>query len=163
MKHFIELWVYWLSTAWIHLLEASWQDIRKKNFYVDFLFFSKILLDREITLKILGFILNSREKVKPCFLLSQCVCFLNRKGQNSDLTAFTSKIQLFCRPEWIKGRTSWKWIFDNFEIQKWISQTVRAQKVDEKNGAICLVYFFPSWGLVLKGNAQFIFLTSSFR
>ena len=62
MKHFIELWVYWLSTAWIHLLEASWQDIRKKNFYVDFLFFSKILLDREITLKILGFILNSREK-----------------------------------------------------------------------------------------------------
>ena len=40
--------------------------------------------------------------------------------------------------------------FDNFQIQKWMSQTVRAQKVDEKNGAICLVSFFPSWVMVLK-------------
>ena len=39
---------------------------------------------------------------------------------------------------------------DNFQIQKWISQTVRAQKVDEKNGVICLVLFFPSWVMVLK-------------
>ena len=34
--------------------------------------------------------------------------------------------------------------------QLWISQTVRAQKVDEKNGVICLVSFFPSWVMVLK-------------
>ena len=34
----------------------------------------------------------------------------------------------------------------NFDI----FQTVRAQKVDEKNGIICLVSFFPSWGMVLK-------------
>ena len=40
--------------------------------------------------------------------------------------------------------------FDIFQIQKWISQTVRAQKVDEKNGVICLVSFFPSWVMVLK-------------
>ena len=40
--------------------------------------------------------------------------------------------------------------FDIFEIQKWISQTVRAQKVDEKNGAICLVSFFPFWVMALK-------------
>ena len=34
--------------------------------------------------------------------------------------------------------------FDNFQLQKWISQKVRAQKVDEKNGVICLVsIFFP--------------------
>ena len=39
---------------------------------------------------------------------------------------------------------------DNFQIQKWISQTVRAQKVDEENGVICLVLFFPSWVMVLK-------------
>ena len=29
-------------------------------------------------------------------------------------------------------------------------QTVRAEKVDEKNGAICLVSMFPSWVMVLK-------------
>ena len=33
---------------------------------------------------------------------------------------------------------------------KWISQTVRAQQVDEKNGVLCLVSFFPSWVIVLK-------------
>ena len=40
--------------------------------------------------------------------------------------------------------------FEIFQIQKWISQTVRAQKVDEKNGLICLVSLFPSWITVLK-------------
>ena len=39
--------------------------------------------------------------------------------------------------------------FDKFQVQKWISQIVRAQKVDEKNGVICLAFFFPSWVLVL--------------
>ena len=39
--------------------------------------------------------------------------------------------------------------FENFQIQKWISQTVRAQKADEKNGVICLVYLFPSWVVIL--------------
>ena len=34
--------------------------------------------------------------------------------------------------------------FDNFQIQKSISQKVRAQKVDEKIGVICLVSFLPS-------------------
>ena len=40
--------------------------------------------------------------------------------------------------------------FANFEIQKWISQTVRAQKVDEKNGVICLISFILSWVMALK-------------
>ena len=60
-------------------------------------------IDHEITLKILEFVLNSIEKVKPGFYFPQCVCFLNQTGQNSDLTAFTSKIQEFRRPEWTKG------------------------------------------------------------
>ena len=38
--------------------------------------------------------------------------------------------------------------FDIFQIKKWTWQTV--QKVDEKNGVICLVSFFPSWVMVLK-------------
>ena len=29
-------------------------------------------------------------------------------------------------------------------------QTVRAEKVDEKNGIICLVFMFPSWVMVCK-------------
>ena len=33
--------------------------------------------------------------------------------------------------------------FGNFEIQKRIPQTVRAQKVDEDNGVICLISFSP--------------------
>ena len=33
---------------------------------------------------------------------------------------------------------------DYFQIQKWILQTVRGEKVDEKNGVICLVSIFPS-------------------
>ena len=35
--------------------------------------------------------------------------------------------------------------FDNFQIQKSMSETVRAQKVDEKNAVICLVSFFSSF------------------
>ena len=40
-----------------------------------------------------------------------------------------------------------KMSFDYLQIQKWQtfkSQTVRAEKVDEKNGIICLVSMFPS-------------------
>ena len=37
-----------------------------------------------------------------------------------------------------------------FQIQKWILQTFRSEKVDEKNRVICLVSMFPSWVMVLK-------------
>ena len=48
--------------------------------------------------------------------------------------------------------------FDNFQIQKWISQPVRDQKVDEKNGIICLVSFFAFWVMVLKLPKIVLFL-----
>ena len=32
-----------------------------------------------------------------------------------------------------------------FQIQKWMLQADRAEKVDEKNGVICVVFMFPSW------------------
>ena len=35
-----------------------------------------------------------------------------------------------------------KMSFGNFQIQKRIPQTVKAQKVDAKNGVICLISFF---------------------
>ena len=34
--------------------------------------------------------------------------------------------------------------FDNFQIQKRMLQTVRAEKADEKNEVVCLVSMFPS-------------------
>ena len=40
--------------------------------------------------------------------------------------------------------------FDNFQIQKWMLQTVWAEKVDEKNGVTYLVSVFPSWVMVHK-------------
>ena len=40
--------------------------------------------------------------------------------------------------------------FGIFQIQKWVSQTVRDERVNEKSRIICLVSFFPSWVMVLK-------------
>ena len=48
--------------------------------------------------------------------------------------------------------------FEFFQIQKWILQTVRSEKVDEKNGVICLVSMFPSWVMVLKLSKKMHFL-----
>ena len=40
--------------------------------------------------------------------------------------------------------------FDYFQIKKWMLQTVRAEKVDEKIGVICLVSMLPTWVMVCK-------------
>ena len=107
-------------------------------------------LGHEITLKILEFVLNSIEKVKPGFYFPQCVCFLNRTGQNSDLTAFTSKIQVFCRPEWTKGGTPWKWILTIFKWKNEFPKQLGLKKQMKKYGVIRLVFMSLSWVMVLK-------------
>ena len=48
--------------------------------------------------------------------------------------------------------------FEYFQIQKWITQTVIAEKVDDKNGAICLVFMFPAWVMVCKLSIKVHFL-----
>ena len=48
--------------------------------------------------------------------------------------------------------------FEYFQIQKWILQTVRSEKVDDKNGVICLVSMFSSWVMVLKLSKKVHFL-----
>ena len=40
--------------------------------------------------------------------------------------------------------------FGYFQIQRWMLLTVRAEKVDEKNGVTYLVSMFPSWIMVLE-------------
>ena len=51
-----------------------------------------------------------------------------------------------------------KMSFDCFQIQKWMLQTVRAEKVDEKNVVICQVFMFPSWVMVCKLSKKVYFL-----
>ena len=48
--------------------------------------------------------------------------------------------------------------FEFFEIQKWILLTVRAEKLGEKTGVICLVSMFPSWVMALKLSKKVHFL-----
>ena len=48
--------------------------------------------------------------------------------------------------------------FEYFQNQKWILQTVRSEKVDEKNEVICLVFMFPPWVMVLKLSKKMDFL-----
>ena len=43
-----------------------------------------------------------------------------------------------------------KMIFDYFQLQKWMLQKVRVEKVDAENGFIYLISMFPSWVMVLK-------------
>ena len=40
-------------------------------------------------------------------------------------------VEVFYRPEWTKGEDHMKMHFDYFQIQKWMLQIVRAEKVDE--------------------------------
>ena len=60
-------------------------------------------------------VLNLIEKKIYFFYFPLCAGFLNQMGQNSDLTAFTSKDQVFPRPEWTKEGTPWKWILTIFK------------------------------------------------
>ena len=48
--------------------------------------------------------------------------------------------------------------FDLFQIQKWVLQTVRAEKLDEKNGVIFLASTFPFWVMVPKLSKKVHFL-----
>ena len=47
---------------------------------------------------------------------------------------------------------------DYFQILKWILQTVRAVKVEEKMGVISLVSMFPSWFMALRWSKKLDFL-----
>ena len=48
--------------------------------------------------------------------------------------------------------------FDYFQIEKWMSQTVRVQKEDKKIMVICLVFIFPSSSVVFKSSETLPFL-----
>ena len=69
----------------------------------------------------------SRKSKTWFFAFPQYVLFLNWVGQNPNLKAFTSKIQVFGRPEWTEGGTV-KMNFDNFQMQKEFPQQLELEK-----------------------------------
>ena len=98
------------------------------------------LINHEITLKILEFILNSIEKVKLGSLFSS-MCMLpgsNRKKFWSHNFYFQNSGILETRMD--QRGDPMKMNFDNLQRQKWIIQTVRAQKVNEKSGHLSSLY-----------------------
>ena len=58
-------------------------------------------------------------------------------------------MEVFYRPEWIEVMNL-KMNFEYFQIQKWMLQEGRAEKLDENNGVICVVFMFPFWVTILK-------------
>ena len=124
-----------------------WSFSRKLNDVSDF---AADCIDHEIILKILVFFLNSVENVKPGFLLSLVSMFPESKGIKFWSHSFQLQNSAILQDRVDQRGDSMKMSFNNFQIQQLISQIARAQKVDEKSGVICLVFFFPSWVMVLK-------------
>ena len=80
-------------------------------------------------------VLNSIEKVKPGFLFSLMSMFHELNGTKFQFHSFQlQRSGIFLTKIDQKG-DSIKMSFDNFQIQKWKSKTVRAQKVNEKMGS----------------------------
>ena len=98
----------------------------------------------------INLVLKLTEKVKPGSLLSLMCMFPESNGTKFWSHSFHLQNSGILQTRMDQRGDPMKTNFDIFQIQKWISQTVRAQKVDEKNGVICLVSFFPSWVMVLK-------------
>ena len=105
---------------------------------------------KNFTLYVTNFVLNFTEKVKPSSLLSLMCMFPESNGTKFWSHSFHIQNSGILQTKRDQSGEHMKTNFDIFQIQKWISQIVRAQKLDEKNGVICLVSFFTSWVMVLK-------------
>ena len=57
-----------------------------------------------------------------------------------------------------QGGDHMKMNFEYVQIQKWLLQTDKVEKVDEKNGIIYLVSMFPSWVGIIKLSKKVHFL-----
>ena len=87
-------------------------------------------------------------KTKYRFLVTSG-CLLCRKVWRAvRISSFWWKINVFYWPEWTEV-INLKKNFKHFLIQKWMIQAGRAEKVDEKNVVICVVFTFPSWVMIL--------------
>ena len=66
-----------------------------------------------------GIFSQLNRKSKTWFFILPKVCFLKRTGENPNLTAFTSKIQIFLKTEWTKSMPHEKefWQFSNAKMR----------------------------------------------
>ena len=90
------------------------------------------------------FWLPSGDKISYGFLLTSG-CLVSRKVWWA-VRMIVAFAQNWC---FLQTRMDQRWAehmkinLDYFQIQKWILQTVRTEKVDEKNEVICLANMFP--------------------
>ena len=88
-------------------------------------------------------VLNSEEKVKPCFLFSlMCMCPESNGTKLRSHSFHRQNSGIFQTRVDRKG-TLWKWILTIFNYKIEYHKHLDLQKVDEKNGVICLVSLFP--------------------
>ena len=81
------------------------------------------------------------QKIRQVFSNPQGVYFPEKCDELSELLAKNWGIlqtRMDQRGDYMKMN------FKYFQIQKWIWQTVRSEKLDDKNGVICLVSMFYS-------------------
>ena len=86
---------------------------------------------------------------------SGCLYFLEKFDELSKSVAI-GEIEVFYRPEWTEV-INLKMNLKYFQIQKWMLEADRAEKIDEKNVVICVVFIFPSWVMILKLSKKCIF------
>ena len=87
-------------------------------------------------------VLNSIEKVKPGSLLSLMYMFPESKGAKFLFHSFHLQNSGILQTTIDQRGDPMKTNFDIFQIQKWISQTVRAPKVDRKKSGPLSSFFF---------------------
>ena len=90
-------------------------------------------LAHELESKKMGIWLRHVDKTWYGFLEPQDVYFLEKYDQLPELVAFGQKLRYFTDQNWLKGgpHENEFWVFSN---TKWMLQTIRAEKVDEKMG-----------------------------
>ena len=82
-----------------------------------------------------------QKKQNLVFYFPQCAYFPDRTRQNPNLTAFTFKIQVFCRPEWAKGKwTPWKCILTIF---KWKNEFPKQLGLGKQMKKMSSFVWFP--------------------
>ena len=90
-------------------------------------------------------IYSQRKSKAWSFTFLNVVCFMNQMGQNPNLTAFTSNIQVFCRPEWTKGAPyeSEFWQFSNSKIELGLKKQMKKTR-----SLVLFSYLLPElWSL----------------
>ena len=104
----------------------------------------------ELEPKTMGILLQRVNNIWYRFLVTSGCQLSGKVWWAVQISRLWQKIEVFYRPEWTKV-INLKMNCKCFQIQKWMSQAGRGEKnLRWKNGAICVVFMFPSWIMILK-------------